>query len=234
MKATPEQIQKLYDFTKQHFVEFYDLQTELVDHLANAIESQWQVNPKLSFEELVQVEFKKFGIYGFQDVIENRQSALRKSYNKIVWNNFKAFFSVPKVIGILLSSLILFQLLSKVTFAENLLFVIYCTIIITIFIKLFLNKKQTEIRFKQTDKKWFFDHCIQNYGYTGIFSVFGSIIPNVILKTKVFLTLSPAWLLLFSFLTVALILFFYIILFQIPSKTEQYLLQKYPDYKIYN
>lgn len=33
-----EDIQNLYTFTRQHYVEHYDLQTELVDHLANDIE----------------------------------------------------------------------------------------------------------------------------------------------------------------------------------------------------
>ncbi len=69
MKLSKEQIQKLYTFTHQHYVEYYDLQTELVDHLANAIEEQWQENPKLSFDEALQIEFKKFGVFGFMDVV---------------------------------------------------------------------------------------------------------------------------------------------------------------------
>ena len=40
MKVNQKQIDELYLFTRQHFVEYYDLQTELVDHLANAIETQ--------------------------------------------------------------------------------------------------------------------------------------------------------------------------------------------------
>ena len=55
MKLTPEQIDRLYQFTRQHYVEWYDLQTELVDHLANSIEAQWQENPKKnSFEDALQ------------------------------------------------------------------------------------------------------------------------------------------------------------------------------------
>ena len=51
MKLNPQQIDKLYLFTRQHYVEYYDLQAELVDHLANAIEIEWQQNPKLTFDE---------------------------------------------------------------------------------------------------------------------------------------------------------------------------------------
>jgi SPX domain protein involved in polyphosphate accumulation len=94
MKLSAEQIERLYQFTRQHYVEYYDLQTELVDHLANAIEEQWQQNPKLSFEEALQIEFKKFGVFGFMDVVEQRQSALNKKYNKLVLNELKTFFSL--------------------------------------------------------------------------------------------------------------------------------------------
>ena len=98
MKLTQEQIERLYQFTRQHYVEYYDLQTELVDHLANAIEAEWQENPKLTFEVILQKEFKKFGVFGFMDVVEKRQAALNRKYNGIFWNHFKAFFTIPKVI----------------------------------------------------------------------------------------------------------------------------------------
>jgi hypothetical protein len=45
MKLTTEQIDLL--LSRQHYVEWYDLQSELVDHLANAIETQWQENQSL-------------------------------------------------------------------------------------------------------------------------------------------------------------------------------------------
>ena len=67
MKINIEQTNRLYEFTRQHYVEYYDLQTELVDHLANSIETQWQENPKIDFEDALKVEFKKFGVFGFSD-----------------------------------------------------------------------------------------------------------------------------------------------------------------------
>ncbi|MDO5969467.1 hypothetical protein Q4Q35_06575 [Flavivirga aquimarina] len=41
-RLTELQINKLYAFTKKRYVEWYDVQIELVDHLANGIESQWE------------------------------------------------------------------------------------------------------------------------------------------------------------------------------------------------
>jgi hypothetical protein len=112
MKLNQEQIESLYQFTRQHYVEWYDLQTELVDHLANAIENQWQQNPKLSFEDALQIEFKKFGVFGFMDVVEKRQASLNKKYNKIVWNHFKEFFTIPKIFASLTFIGLLFYVLN--------------------------------------------------------------------------------------------------------------------------
>jgi len=65
MELTEKQTEELYIFTRQHFVEYYDVQTELVDHLANDIEQISEENPNLSFEEARDKSFKKFGIFGF-------------------------------------------------------------------------------------------------------------------------------------------------------------------------
>ena len=97
-KITEQEIKLLFDFTKKHYVEFYDVQVELVDHLANAIEEQWKENLKLSFEEALQIEFKKFGIFGFTGLVEQKQAELHKYYNKMLWNELLQFISIPKVI----------------------------------------------------------------------------------------------------------------------------------------
>jgi len=93
-----EHINQLYAFTQQHFVEYYDLQTELVDHLANAIETLWETNPQLTFDDALKTEFKKFGIYGFSDVVAERQKALGKRYMKLITRYFKEFFKLPHII----------------------------------------------------------------------------------------------------------------------------------------
>ncbi|WP_296638647.1 hypothetical protein [Polaribacter sp.] len=51
MELTESQIENLYNFTRQHYVEYYDVQTDLVDHLGNDIEQICVENPNLTFEE---------------------------------------------------------------------------------------------------------------------------------------------------------------------------------------
>ena len=118
MKLSTSQIDQLYIFTRKHYVAYYDLQTELVDHLANAIESQWQQNPTLSFDEVLSKEFKKFGVFGFMDVVEQRQMALGKKYNGIVWQHFKDFFGIPKIVLTVAMTLLLFSIIKVSAYKE--------------------------------------------------------------------------------------------------------------------
>jgi hypothetical protein len=62
MKLTTEQID--YVFTRHKHYEWYDLQSELVDHLANAIEPV-AGKSKLSFDQTLNINSKfEFVFYG--------------------------------------------------------------------------------------------------------------------------------------------------------------------------
>ena len=110
MKLTPNQIQELYKFTRKHYVEYYDVQTELVDHLANDIEQIWIENPKLSFEQARDKSFKKFGVFGFMNVVENKQWQMTKKYFKIIFKFAKDWMRLPKIILTILILLGFYQL----------------------------------------------------------------------------------------------------------------------------
>lgn len=230
MKLLPEQIQRLYIFTRQHYVEYYDLQTELVDHLANAIEQQWQQNPKLSFDEALQKEFKKFGVFGFQDVVEQRQKALNKKYNKLVWEHFKDFFSVPKIIVSVSAVFGLFYILKHFYFSE-ILAVLMIGIILIVFSYLFIKNRKIQKRKKETDKVWLYEQIIFGYGTFSSVLTFPIHTYNLIFNK--FEKLPNDYVLLaISLFTVSIYLVSYIIVYLIPSKAEDYLSQVYPEYKI--
>jgi hypothetical protein len=118
MKISQDEIEDLYAFTRLHFVEHYDLQTELVDHMANDIESVWIKQPKLPYTEARDKAFKKFGIFGFMDVVSKRQKAMGKRYHKYLWEELKEWFTVPKLV-ITLSIWLGFYAVLSSTFATN-------------------------------------------------------------------------------------------------------------------
>lgn len=115
MKLNEAHIEQLFAFTKKHLVETYDVQVELVDHLANAIEVQWTVYPDRTFEEALQVEYKKFGVFGFSSLVEEKAAALQSHYWKLIRKEMIQFFSIPKILLTVLIFSVCFQFLKNPT-----------------------------------------------------------------------------------------------------------------------
>jgi hypothetical protein len=230
MILTTEQIQKLYTFTRQHYVEYYDLQTELVDHLANAIEEQWQENPKLSFDEALQMEFKKFGVFGFMDVVEKRQTALEKKYRKLVLNNLRQFFTIPKIITTFAMVFIVFVLLKFLQKDIPILQITFAFLTIIFFVGILVISRKTKKQTQHSGKKWLFKEII--FGYSSMSGLINLPIQFALhLKDENF---ADWFLLLMSFLLILLAFVEYVVLILIPSKAEKYLKEIYPEYEFSN
>jgi hypothetical protein len=230
MKLTPEQIDRLYQFTRQHYVEYYDLQTELVDHLANSIEAQWQENPKLTFEDALQKEFKKFGVFGFMDVVEKRQAALNKKYNGIIWKHFKAFFTIPKIILTATLIVLIFALLNVSFYKSEVVLVAFGIIVLSFYSFIIYFAQQNKKANAATYKKWLLKEII-----LGRSSICGLIyLPiQIILRSEKLMeySLGVAGI---SFLLVSMLLIEYIMVIEIPKKAEVYLKETYPEYEFAN
>ncbi|MFD2908624.1 hypothetical protein ACFSX9_07725 [Flavobacterium ardleyense] len=230
MKLTTEQIERLYEFTRQHFVEWYDLQTEFVDHLANSIETQWAENPKIAFEDALKIEFKKFGVFGFMDVVDNRKIALNKKYNKIVWKHFKAFFTIPK--GIATFSLMFvfyFTLMYLNDLAGLLINTLLILVLVSFWIATIFQRMKNNKQEKITGKKWLFHQIISGYS---TFLALSYLPTQIMMRVDYESGLSVFKAVFFSVLIVSLYLLEYIIIFEIPSKAEQYLKETYPEYEL--
>lgn len=107
-KLSKAQIIELFAFCKKKGVKHYDLQIELVDHLASAIEQKWEENPELTLAEAIPAAYKQFGIYGFSKFQEIKEKALRKKYTRLLWQYFGEFYRLPKIIMTIAISLSLF------------------------------------------------------------------------------------------------------------------------------
>lgn len=163
MKLNEQQINQLYLFTRRHFVEWYDLQSELVDHLANSIEDRWKENPKLTFEEALELEFKKFGIFGFMDVVDERRRFLSKKYSRIIWKHYKEFFRLPKIILTVSSMYFLYFLSEKLQDTQYLYLSILAIIGIAFTIESRKIHKAQKLKEKETGKKWFFEQMVDAF-----------------------------------------------------------------------
>lgn len=97
MNLTDEQIETLFRFCQKKYVHWYDLQIELVDHLAERIEEEMAANNKLTFEAALQKVYAGFGLFGFAHIVQHKEKALQRRHNRAWWRAVKAFFTLPKL-----------------------------------------------------------------------------------------------------------------------------------------
>ncbi|HEX8462545.1 MAG TPA: hypothetical protein VF623_13990, partial [Segetibacter sp.] len=102
MTLSKEQIAQLFLFTEKKLVRYYDLQVELVDHLATRIEEEMQADPTLGFDLALQRVYAAFGIFGFAHVVQEKQAALQKRSFHMWIHQLISFVTFPKVIFTLL------------------------------------------------------------------------------------------------------------------------------------
>jgi hypothetical protein len=228
MKLTQTHIENLYEFTRKHFVYHYDVQTELVDHLANDIEEIWLENPHLSFEEARDKSFKKFGIFGFMDVVEAKQKQMNKRYWNIQLRFVKEWFTMPKVLTTSLIFLGIYLVL-QIKYSE---FIILGGLFLAVVFEMIFLYKDRKVQKQKTEKIFLLEEMIgQTKG--GFVSVGFVNIFNMVHLTKVeFSSLETHWLLLIAFCTTIVIILFYVTSYVIPSKAEELLQETYPEYKM--
>jgi hypothetical protein len=234
MKLTAEQIDQLYLFTRQHYVEYYDLQTELVDHLANSIETEWQHNSTLTFEEVLNKEFKKFGIFGFIDVVQKRKAALGKKYTRLIFQHFKTFFKVPKILFLIVMTFLVFTIFKTSIYSDYFLRGIIVIYFGFICYKFYESRKIKKAQKNTNKKKWLLEEIInQNVASSPAFLVIFNILIQINLHAEKYF-FNDYWILFISFLIVLFGILNYILFKIIPSKAQTYLEQTYPEYKLQN
>lgn len=229
MKLSQDQIQELFRFIRAHYVEYYDLQLELVDHLANGIESQWEKNPKLTFEQAKNKEFKKFGVFGFQDVIAQRRKAMSKRYRGIIWRHFKEWWSLPRIIATLTFVIGIFAVLKMLPPGE-LKKGIVSGIFIGFSLVMLYRTFQLRKRLEGSWRKWMLQESIYEQGL--LVNLF--IIPMNLFNlkwTNSFMD-NLYFQLVLSLLIVSMGLLLKICGYVIPSKADELLAETYPEYKI--
>jgi len=225
---TAEQINHLYQFTRQHYVEWYDLQTELVDHLANDIEHIMDNNKDLSFEEAKKVSFKKFGVFGFSDVIEQKQNALSTYYWRLAGTYFLQFFKVPKILLTLFLMAVCYSILRSLAEPKYLLITFFVVVYVYIAIHLYGFHKKMKQKTKETNRKWLFEHNILNLGgavcLAGIpIQLFGHIWDDILWTDN--------RLLIYSAIMVLMGLVTFILIKIVPEKLSQEMSKQFSEYK---
>jgi len=232
-KITIEETNQLFKFCRDHYVYHYDLQVELVDHLASSIEEQWESNPELSFEKALYNTFKRFGVTGFSKIKEQKQKELARRYNILLWKYLLEFYRWPKMLMTLAGTMILFTLLKMV---NSIVWVIVpYFIIITIVASLYyylVSRKQLK-NIAKLGKKFMILEYLKQVQFVVILL---SQTPVNMLNISRFLdlhTIHQNWaLLLISFLIISLNIVFYGYFFYIPFKVKEHFREQFPEFAL--
>lgn len=225
-KLNDLQVEKLYKFTSKHYVKYFDVQTELVDHLANGIEAQWQEDPEIPFEDALQKEFKKFGIFGFSDVVEKQERAMEKKYFKIVWKESTLLLSRPKIFTPVVLLLILSYLSLSTQTGSMIFFLTFFMLLTWLLLKSQRKMKGTRRRMEEGEKVYLLEAVMSNIG--SFFSViwFPFHLFNLTSSYGNFY-----WQLLMSLLIASVAFGSYVCFIHLPKKKDEILLKAHPEIK---
>lgn len=101
MQLNQKQIENLFEFVEEKGVKYYDVQHEIVDHLATSIESEMMENENTSFEEALHKVYSKFPITGFAQYTVDLEKSLWPFWIKKVISTITLGYGIP-LIGLLI------------------------------------------------------------------------------------------------------------------------------------
>ncbi len=230
MSLSKKQIDYLLDFVKKHYVEWYDLQIEMVDHLANDIEQIMKDNPGISFEEALNRAFKKFGPMGFMEIAEKKQTAIRKKYFINILKEFKSLVSSYQFLYFVFSTIIISFLLIYSPYKKNI--ILFFLILLLIIPLYFFIKYRKKISYKKKkgEKIYLVETSIlQSIALMYTLFTFNFIVHThlPILKKLATQKLPPFFYFLYAFVIVFILFWYYFGFIKVPKKMIQKTKEQY-------
>lgn len=105
-----EQLLCLFEVCEEQGVIYYDVQVELVDHLASQIEEKLKARPDQGFEDILDEVLLSFGASGFYKIQKCKEEEMSEKYNRILRAFIHEYYSIPRIVLTVCFSLLLFGL----------------------------------------------------------------------------------------------------------------------------
>lgn len=133
----------LYRYCRSKGVRYYDIQAELADHLADAIEKLGAEKPGLGFYELLDEVDAQFAPDEFAAIVQNKKSLLTRRYWKLYRKELFSFFAPPRVFLLILAYLLFFLFRDRIS--SGLVFSAFCSVFLLLFIIYFVRQRRWTI-----------------------------------------------------------------------------------------
>lgn len=236
MKTTqlsPEQISLIYDFCYKHDVLEYEIQTELVDHLATAVEDKLTETPEIPFKEvLIDVYYLNFGVDGFKEIVKSKRQSFRNQYDQLFLRFLGSFFQLPRII---LTLALILTLFSTLHYLEQRRIVLLISVgVLFVFYVLFgildYFTSRYKIKLENHEKSFlivdYFNRLKLRVNQSGSVLYF-----LMLFFFKPLRTHQPAWIdLLGCALIVLLFISYYALMFYMPKLVKQHFTEQYPQF----
>jgi hypothetical protein len=135
-QLTSVQVESLFVFVRSKYVRYRDVQYEIVDHLASAIEHEQSQNPDLSFDAALRRVYGRFPITGFSQMVEEKENALTAYWRSRIWKSMLSYFTWPRLMMTLTLFLICVSAIQWMTY--SILFLLF-TILMYMFYSMYIT-----------------------------------------------------------------------------------------------
>lgn len=98
MSLSTEQIAEIKKFINSRGFTYIEVEMEILDHVASAIEDKLTLNPGLSLQKAIHEVHASFGIFGFSTIEDEKQGYFHTLIKKEFLRNLKSFFLKERIL----------------------------------------------------------------------------------------------------------------------------------------
>lgn len=231
-KLTQEEIDELYLLCYKLKIKEYEIQSEIVDHLATSIESQFALKPKVSFNEAMINACRSFGMNEFNEFVKSKHQTFRKQFNLLFWKFLGTFFQLPRVILTVSLTITLYTSLHFLDHRKTVL--VFTAIALSAFYMVFIAidyfTGYLRINLKSTERSFmiinYFNQIKLLASRSGalLYFLLAFFFKPFIASRGIFIDM------LGSFFIVLLFISFYALLFYMPKMAKQHFEEQFPQF----
>jgi hypothetical protein len=223
---TNDEKSQILEFLIKKDVIYFELQCELLDHICSDIENKRKKNPEISFSLALEESYRDFGIFGFSDILEEREKLLNRNYYSRFLGLLKPWFFGKNIWKSIILILAIYQMISTdygYSIALGIISVVAVVHIGSSFYWVIKNKRNNR-------PKVMMDKVIAQSIMLVMNIPFQMLIPIFWSDRNPFITVMPLTIIqlyIFTPLIFVFLLLTYYLAYEIPKNKEKYFEEKY-------
>lgn len=229
-KLTPKEIELIYDFCCDRGISEYEIQSELVDHLASAIEETWKEKPDSSFHDALFEAYHQFGPDGFKKLAKSKKRAFQRQYNLVFLKFLGSFFQLPRIILTFALCFSLFAILRVFEAREPVMFFIQgFSLALYLWYILFFFPRRLAFKVKKKQAFLFLNYIELLRKASNLLVLF--LVQAINMSFRYFEASDTTWFDFgLSFMVVFLFIIGYALMFYMPQLTRRHFKEQFPQF----